>query len=145
MTYSLPDEIQGFVREWQERINQSEVYAEKGTGWGRNFNGGLALRIEPDDEYSGEPFYVCLSLENGACISSSVSKDASRNEYGFVISGKYGDWKQLIQTESADNVSLRNGPFRIDGDTDKLNHFSTSLQELAACGLSIKVEFKTEG
>ncbi|HET7323936.1 MAG TPA: SCP2 sterol-binding domain-containing protein [Halococcus sp.] len=87
----------------------------------------------------GETVYSWIDLYDGTCREVAVLQSPDEREHGFVLSGDYETWKDLVEGE-ADVISLiMSGDMELDGDMQKMLQYSdaaVALTEVAAAAES---------
>jgi putative sterol carrier protein len=82
----------------------------------------------------GDTVYAFLDLYDGGCREVEILQSLEDRDHGFVISGDYGHWKDLVSAD-ADVINLiMSGDMEVDGDMQKILQYSDAavvLTEIA--------------
>ena len=72
----------------------------------------------------GDTVYAFLDLYDGGCREVEILESVDARDHGFVISGDYGNWKDLVSAD-ADVINLiMSGDMEVDGDMQKILQYS---------------------
>ncbi|WP_254534609.1 SCP2 sterol-binding domain-containing protein [Halomarina litorea] len=142
MALKLPSEADEWISVWREHLNDSEAYAEKGTGWGVGFDGDFVFVIEPDDTYPGDPVYLFVGLEDGRCTDAYEVGSPDEVDHGFVYRGPYTNWKGLVEGDVGAMDGLMSGKFDLDGDMQKVLQYSDAAVVMTENAAAIDTEFE---
>ncbi|MXR52568.1 sterol carrier protein [Halovenus sp. WSH3] len=142
MTYKLPSEAEEWVAEYERKLNESDQYSHAGEGWGVGFNGDFLFEIQPDGSYDGEPVYMYLELQDGACLDAYVTEGPESEDYGFAFRGGYEQWKRLTAGEINPVEGMMDGTFDLDGDMQKVMQFSQAAIVMTETASEIDTEFE---
>ena len=91
---ATPFPSEKWIAEWRERLNDNEEYAEKGQGWGAEFNGDFVFHVRADDRLPDDHYFF-IGLEDGTCTEARGVDDPDEVDAGFVYRGDYSDWVAL--------------------------------------------------
>jgi putative sterol carrier protein len=88
--------------------------------------------IEQVDQYivDGDTVYAYIDLYDGECREVDVVTSLDERGYGFVISGEYDDWKDLVGGEAGIIDQLMGGVMELDGDMQKILQYSDAAVRL---------------
>ena len=82
----------------------------------------------------GDTVYAFLDLYDGGCREVEILQSLEDRDHGFVITGDYGHWKDLVSAD-ADVINLiMSGDMEVDGDMQKILQYSDAavvLTEIA--------------
>lgn len=96
----------------------------------------VAMVEQLEDNLADEDtIYSWLDLHDGTCREVAVLDDLDEREYGFVLSGEYETWKDLVAGEAEVISLIMGGDMELDGDMQKLFQYSdaaVALTEVAA-------------
>ncbi len=86
-----------WAEEFCKRINSSEEYRRSAQGW----VWPILFTVEdlPEtlvNKYGSRPG-ILVELNNGRCINAKFLTEIRGDEAPFVITGKYKDWRELIE------------------------------------------------
>lgn len=140
--YRMPSEADGWIAEYQERLNESDAYSEAGEGWGVGFNGDFIFHIQPDDSYDGEPVYLYIAVEDGGCEAAYVTDDPDSEDWGFAFRGGATHWKRLIEGDLDPMEGMMDGSFDLDGDMQKVMQYSRAAVVMTELASEIDTEFE---
>lgn len=142
MTYKLPSQADEWVQEYRKKLNESDQYSQVGEGWGVGFNGDFLFEIQPDGVYDGEPVYMYLELQDGACLDAYVTDDPDTEDWGFAFRGEYSKWKQLTAGDIDPVEGMMDGTFELDGDMQKVMQYSQAAIVMTENAGEIDTEFE---
>ena len=142
MAIKLPSEADAWIREWGNKLNESEEYSEAAAGWGVGFNGDFLFEIQPDAEYDGDPVTLFVALEDGSCTDAYEADDPESEDWGFAFRGSASDWKRLVQGEIDPVEGLMNGQFDLDGDMQKVLQYSRGAVVMTENAGKVDTEFE---
>lgn len=88
--------------------------------------------IEQVDQYivDGDTVYAFIDLYDSECREVAVVTSLDEREHGFVISGEYDDWKDLVGGEAGIIDQLMGGVMDLDGDMQKILQYSDAAVRL---------------
>jgi len=133
-----PDE---WIGAWQDHLNESAEYDEAGEGWGVDFEGSFVFEVEPDGGLE-EPLYFYVDPHDGNIREARKIDSPDDVEYGFLYSGSYSSWKQLIEGDVGAIDGLMSGKFSVDGDMQKVLQYSQAATVMTGAAAEIDTEFK---
>jgi putative sterol carrier protein len=149
---------EAWFQEYKNKVNESEEYSEKSAGWGVDFDGDFIFKMTdmPVDEIDtsqlpekvqeeleayvhetdseGYVGYSYVALEDGACSEAFLIESPAEVDNGFMYSGTYDTWIELMEGNVGAVDGLMSGKFDLDGDMQKILQYSdaaTILTELA--------------
>ena len=143
----MTDEIifpsQAWFDEYKNKVNEDEEYADKSEGWGVDFNGDFIFKMTdmpiddidvdalPGDLQDELGTYVdggigqaYVGLEDGGCTDAYLIESADEVDQGFVLTGTYDNWVELIRGNIGAVDGLMSGKFELDGDMQKVLQYS---------------------
>lgn len=138
---SVPFPSDEWIKEWRERLNDNEEYAEKGQGWGVGFNGDFIFHIRADDKLP-EDHYFFIALEDGKCSEAREIDSPDEVDAGFVYEGDYTDWVELNQGDIGPIDGMMSGVFDIDGDMQKVLQYSEAAVAMTETGREIDTDYQ---
>jgi hypothetical protein len=117
---------------WKVAINGSERVAETGTKWGVGWNGSWVFEVLPGSGLE-ETHYVYLEPEpgTGKCKDSRELKDPSEVEAGFLCTGDYGAFKEVVKGEKDFIEGVVKGIFTLKGDMSKVMRNAKFIRAVA--------------
>ncbi|UPM42875.1 SCP2 sterol-binding domain-containing protein [Halocatena salina] len=74
--------------------------------------------------------YAWLDLYDGACRTATVLEGLDEREHGFVLSGAYTVWKDLVNGQEDVINLIMSGRMELDGDMQKILQYSDSAVAL---------------
>lgn len=88
--------------------------------------------IEQVDQYivDGDTVYAYIDLYDTECREVDVITSLDERGYGFVITGEYDDWKDLVGGEAGIIDQLMGGVMDLDGDMQKVLQYSDAAVRL---------------
>jgi putative sterol carrier protein len=138
MAFQYPSEE--WMEEYRSRLNENETYAEKGAGWGVDFNGDFIFHLQADGDLP-EDRYFFVGLEDGKCTEVREIDDPESVDYGFIMRGAYGDWKKLNEGEMGAIDGMMSGRFDLEGDMQKVMQYSEAAVAMTETSTTIDTEY----
>jgi putative sterol carrier protein len=139
MAHEFPSE--DWIKTFQTQLNDNEEYAEAASDWGVDFNGDFIFTIEADDLYDQTEHYF-VGLEAGECTDAYHVENPDDEDYGFVYSGPYSNWKEMVNGNIGAIDGMMSGQFSLDGDMQKVLQASDAAAALVETSASIETDFK---
>jgi putative sterol carrier protein len=140
MTDELDFPSEEWMKEYKERVDASESYAETGAGWGVDFNGDFLYVIEADDRLP-ETRYFFIGLEDGAATEAMEVDDPDEVDAGFVLRGAYSDWINLNNGDIGAVDGMMSGVFELEGDMQKVMQYTEAAVDLTDISSSIPTNY----
>jgi putative sterol carrier protein len=140
MTDELDFPSEEWMKEYKERVDASESYAETGAGWGVDFNGDFLYVIEADDRLP-ETRYFFIGLEDGAATEAMEVDDPDEVDAGFVLRGAYSDWIDLNNGDIGAVDGMMSGVFELEGDMQKVMQYTEAAVDLTDISSSIPTNY----
>jgi len=134
---------QEWCNEWKKAMNSDERIAETGKKWGVDFNGNWLFEITPSGGLK-ETAYVYLEAAAGKCSVARKLDDPSEGDPGFVVTGSYADFKQVVKGEADFLAGVVKGTFRIQGSMVKIMQFAKFIRAVANSISSFESEYLGE-
>lgn len=141
MTEALDFPSEEWMKEYKERVNASESYAETGEGWGVDFNGDFLYVIEADDRLP-ETRYFFIGLEDGEATEAMEVDDPDEVDAGFVLRGAYSDWIDLNNGDIGAVDGMMSGVFELEGDMQKVMQYTEAAVDLTDISSSIPTNYR---
>ncbi|WP_254823713.1 SCP2 sterol-binding domain-containing protein [Haloglomus halophilum] len=141
MTEELDFPSEEWMKEYKERVNASESYAETGAGWGVDFNGDFLYVIEADDRLP-ETRYFFIGLEDGEATGAMEVDDPDEVDAGFVLRGAYSDWIDLNNGDIGAVDGMMSGVFELEGDMQKVMQYTEAAVDLTDISSSIPTNYR---
>ncbi len=141
MTAELDFPSEEWMKEYKERVNASESYAETGAGWGVGFNGDFLYVIEADDRLP-ETRYFFIGLEDGEATEAMEVDDPDEVDAGFVLRGAYSDWIDLNNGDIGAVDGMMSGVFELEGDMQKVMQYTEAAVDLTDISSTIPTNYK---
>ena len=132
-------------QEWADQfcrlINESEEYRRSAQGW----VWPILFTVEdlPEDlkKKYGERPAILVKLENGRCIEASFLNEYTGEEAPFIISGKYDDWRELIEKGmNPVNALVRRKIRLVKGNFSTILRFPKAAIELVNIAKKVGIE-----
>lgn len=148
MTDQIVFPSQAWFDEYKVQVNEDEEYTEKSEGWGVDFNGDFIFKMTdmPLDEVDidampedlqheidayiqetadeGHMGMAFVSLEDGDCHEAKLIESVDEVDQGFIFTGTYDTWVELIRGNVGAVDGLMSGKFELDGDMQKILQYS---------------------
>jgi putative sterol carrier protein len=88
--------------------------------------------VEQVEQYivDGDTVYAYIDLYDSECRGVDVVTSLDERSHGFVISGEYDDWKDLVGGEAGIIDQLMGGVMDLDGDMQKILQYSDAAVRL---------------
>jgi putative sterol carrier protein len=134
---------QEWCDEWKEAINADNRIAETGKNWGVDFNGNWLFAVTPDGGLK-QTAYVYLEAAAGKCSVARLLNDPSAVEPGFVVTGSYADFKQVVKGEADFMAAVVKGTFKIQGSMVKIMQYARFIRAVANSISSFESEYLGE-
>lgn len=168
MTDQISFPSQAWFDAYQEAINNHEEYREKSEGWGVDFNGDFIFKMtdmpvddldvdampedlqEELDQYINETDaegYVghsYVGLEDGECTDAYLIEDPSEVDEGFMLTGTYENWVELVRGNIGAVDGMMSGKFELDGDMQKVLQYTDSATLLTEISNGVDAVFAHE-
>jgi putative sterol carrier protein len=141
MTAEFDFPSEEWMKEYKERVNASESYAETGAGWGVGFNGDFLYVIEADDRLP-ETRYFFIGLEDGEATEAMEVDDPDEVDAGFVLRGAYSDWIDLNNGDIGAVDGMMSGVFELEGDMQKVMQYTEAAVDLTDISSTIPTNYK---
>ena len=159
---------QAWFDEYKDGINGHDEYNEKSSGWGVDFNGDFIFKMtdmpvdsldidampeelqEEMDQYiseSGGDGYVgqaFVGLEDGECTEAYLIESEDEVDEGFVLSGTYETWVDLIKGNIGAVDGMMSGKFDLEGDMQKVLQYTDSATILTEIAGGVDAYFAHE-
>lgn len=130
---------------WKGAINNSERVAETGKSWGVGWNGNFVFELLPGSGLE-ETVFVYLEPESGTgkCKDARVIEDPSEVEAGFLCTGAYGDFKEVVKGEKDFIEGVVKGVFKMKGDMSKIMRNAKFIRAVADSISSFEADYLGE-
>ena len=138
---ATPFPSEKWIAEWRERLNDNEEYAEKGQGWGAEFNGDFVFHIRADDRLPDDHYFF-IGLEDGTCTEARGIDDPDEVDAGFVYRGDYSDWVALNRGDIGPIDGMMSGVFDIEGDMQKVLQYSEAAVVMSETGRELDTDYQ---
>ncbi|MDQ7783070.1 MAG: SCP2 sterol-binding domain-containing protein [Desulfomonilaceae bacterium] len=121
---------QEWCEQWRNALNNDTAVAETGRNWGVDFNGNWVFEVQPGDGLD-KTVYVYLEASGGSCTEACILADPSERDPGFIVVGKYGDFKPVVKGEKDFIEGVVKGVFKIKGDMGKIMRNAKFIRAVA--------------
>ena len=138
---ATPFPSEEWIAEWRERLNDNEEYAEKGQGWGAEFNGDFVFHVRADDRLPDDHYFF-IGLEDGTCTEARGIDDPDEVDAGFVYRGDYSDWVALNRGDIGPIDGMMSGVFDIEGDMQKVLQYSEAAVAMSETGRELDTDYQ---
>lgn len=95
---------------------------------------GLLAQVE-ENVVEGDTVYAYLDIHNGQCREVAVLDSLDERDRGFVLRGRYDNWKDLVRGDANVIDQIMGGRMDVDGDMQKILQYSdaaVTMTEVAA-------------
>ena len=141
MAEEIPFPSEEWIKEYEQRLNDSEEYGEKGAGWGVGFNGDFLYVVEADDRLP-ETNYFLVGLEDGNVTDAYEVDDPDDVDAGFVFRGSYSDWIDLNEGDIGAIDGMMSGVFDLEGDMQKVMQYSDAAVTMTDTSSTIPTDYQ---
>lgn len=88
-----------------------------------------------------ETVHCLVGLEDGDCTGVHGVESLEDVEYGFELSGPYGNWQEVVRGEMGAIEGIMGGDFELDGDLNKLMEYQDAATTFVETYAEIETEF----
>lgn len=95
---------------------------------------GLLTQVE-ENVVEGDTVYAYLDIHDGQCREVAVLDGLDERDHGFVLRGRYDNWKSLVRGDAMVIDQIMGGRMDVDGDMQKILQYSdaaVTMTEVAA-------------
>lgn len=125
-----------WVQALHEELNKSAAYEDAA----RNWEGDFYFVVDPEGPVT-EPVYLYMDLWHGKSREAFVVADPKQKNPAFVLSGKYGKWKQVVTAKLDPIQALATGQLKIKGNMVAILKNVKAAQEIVRACTRIDTEF----
>jgi putative sterol carrier protein len=125
-----------WVQALHEELNKSPAYEDAA----RNWEGDFYFVVDPEGPVT-EPVYLYMDLWHGKSREAFVVADPKQKNPAFVLSGKYGKWKQIVTAKLDPIQALATGQLKIKGNMVAVLKNVKAAQEIVRACTRIDSEF----
>lgn len=129
-----------WARALVDTINASSAYRDAAAGWGRGFNGNVLLAVEAD-ALRPRPINLLVRLREGTCQGASFVDGPGHDEAGFVLSGPFSAWRDVLEGRTPAAAAILGGTLRVEGDMMTLLRHAAAHRALVACCAALATDF----
>lgn len=129
-----------WFEELRDRLNANETYSEQASGYGVDFNGDYVFTIEAGDGLP-ETVHYFIGLKDGDCTGVREVSSPAEADAGFVLSGPYGAWKDIVRGEMGAVEGIMSGTFELDGSMNTLMQYQEAATTFVETCSEIDTEF----
>jgi putative sterol carrier protein len=90
MSIKFPSEE--WVKEWENRLNTSESYAQAAANW----EGDNLIVILPDENYT-QTTYIYINLQHGKASDACLPKSLDEKKAAFTSTAPFGTWRKVLE------------------------------------------------
>jgi hypothetical protein len=165
MTDQIVFPSQAWFDEYKEGINADTELSEE---WGVDFNGDFIFKMTdmpvddldrdamPEDliadldayvkesDSEGYVGYAFVALEAGNCPEARLIESPDEVDEGFVLSGTYDTWVDLIKGNIGAVDGMMSGKFDLEGDMQKVLQYTDSATRLTDIAGGVDAVFAHE-
>jgi putative sterol carrier protein len=128
---------------WKNALNSSETVQETGKDWGVGFNGDWVFELTPGGGLD-RTTYLYLAAAAGKCTAAHLIDDPSEVDAGFLCTGSYEDFKQVVKGEKDFMGGVMRGIIRVKGDMTKIMRSARFIRAVADSLSSFQAEYLGE-
>lgn len=132
----LPFGSPEWVQALQDELNKSPAYEDAAKNW----EGDFYFVVDPDGPVT-EPIYLYMDLWHGKSRQAFVVADPKQKSPAFVMSGKYGKWKQVVTAKLDPIQALATGQLKLKGNMVTVLKNVKAAQEIVRACTRLDSEF----
>ncbi len=132
----LPFGSPEWVQALHQELNNSQAYADAAKEW----EGDFYFVVEPEGTVL-ETVYMYMDLWHGKSRDACVVHDPKEKNPVFVMSGKYGKWKQVVTAKLDPIQGLMTGQLKLKGNMVMVMKHVKAAQEMVRACTRIDTEF----
>jgi putative sterol carrier protein len=125
-----------WVQALQDELNKSPAYEDAA----RNWEGDFYFVVDPEGPVT-EPIYLYMDLWHGKSREAFVVADPKQKNPAFVMSGKYGKWKQVVTAKLDPIQALATGQLKLKGNMVTILKNVKAAQEIVRACTRLDSEF----
>ena len=125
-----------WVQALQDELNKSPAYEDAA----RNWEGYFYFVVDPEGPVT-EPIYLYMDLWHGKSREAFVVADPKQKNPAFVMSGKYGKWKQVVTAKLDPIQALATGQLKLKGNMVTILKNVKAAQEIVRACTRLDSEF----
>ena len=126
--------------EWTQalhnELNASPAYADAAKNW----EGDFYFIVEPDGPVT-ETVHMYYDLWHGKSREAKLVQDPKEKNPAFIMSGKYGKWKQVVLAKLDPIQALMTGQLKLKGNMAMVMKNVKAAQEIVRACTRIDTEF----
>lgn len=127
--------------EWAQalhnELNASQAYEDAAKNW----EGDFYFIVEPDGPVTTTT-YMYMDLWHGKSREAKIVQDPQEKNPAFIMSGKYGKWKQVVQAKLDPIQALMTGQLKLKGNLPMVLKNIKAAQEIVRACTRIETEFE---
>jgi putative sterol carrier protein len=132
--YAFPSDE--WIKKFMDHLNDSETYEEAAKNW----EGDFVYEVIPDGDLK-EKVRFYLDFWHGKCREAYMMDISEEKESEFVYSGKYSDWRKLIDGQLDPIRSIFTRKFKLKGNLAKVMRSPRAAVELVKTASSVPTEW----
>ena len=125
-----------WVQALQDELNKSPAYEDAAKNW----EGDFYFVVDPEGPVT-EPIYLYMDLWHGKSRQAFVVADPKQKNPAFVMSGKYGKWKQVVTAKLDPIQALATGQLKLKGNMVTILKNVKAAQEIVRACTRLDSEF----
>ena len=125
-----------WVQALQDELNKSPAYEDAA----RNWEGDFYFVVDPEGPVT-EPIYLYMDLWHGKSRQAFVVADPKQKNPAFVMSGKYGKWKQVVTAKLDPIQALMTRQLKLQGNMMKIMRSVKATLDLVNCCSFIDTQY----
>jgi putative sterol carrier protein len=140
MAKTFPSEE--WFEELKENLNSNPQWQESAEDWGVGWNGDFIFEIVPEPEDTlDETLHFFIGMEAGECTEVHRVENLDEEDQGYIQTGKYRYWKQMVTGRLDPMEGLVGGQFEVDGTMSTLMRYEETAGLFMEECTSIDTEF----
>ncbi len=120
----------------QEELNKSPAYEDAA----RNWEGDFYFVVDPEGPVT-ETKYLYMDLWHGKSRAAYVVADPKEKSPAYVLSGKYGKWKQVVTAKLDPLQAMATGQLKLKGNMVAILKHVKAAQEIVRACTRIDTDF----
>ncbi len=125
-----------WVQALHDELNNSEAYAQAAKDW----EGDFYFVVEPDGPITNT-LYMYMDLWHGKSREAYLVTDPKQKSPAFIMSGKYGKWKQVVSAKLDPIQGLMTGQLKLKGNMVMVMKNVKAAQEIVRACTRIPTQF----
>lgn len=130
---------------WRLAVNRSPAVEDLGKQWAVGFNGNFLFEILPDAGLKQVTYLYFVVSPGGKCSESRVVAGPHEAEIGFLASGPYRKFIDIISGKRDFIEVVLRGEIKMKGDMSKIMRHARYIRAVADCLSSVDSRYLEDG